>query len=177
MTLQEILQILGGLGVIASLIYVAIQIRNNARAVRAATYQQLSASVSAPWDNFFNNAESCSLVLRGGDSFERLDRVEKSRYRFMLMATMRRYENAWFQHRIGTLKTDDWHGINANLEAIFTAPGNQSAWLLVRERSNAKFRDYVDELAKRKAPIAAAYVPPQASPMKAKPRKSKSTKA
>ncbi len=42
MTLQELAQILGGIGVIASIIYVGIQIRNNARAMRAATYQQLS---------------------------------------------------------------------------------------------------------------------------------------
>lgn len=41
MTLQETAQILGGIGVIASLIYVAIQIRNNARAVRASTYHQV----------------------------------------------------------------------------------------------------------------------------------------
>jgi DMSO reductase anchor subunit len=42
MALQEILQILGGLGVIASMVHVGIQIRNNARATRAATYLQLS---------------------------------------------------------------------------------------------------------------------------------------
>ena len=172
MTLQETLQILSGIGVIASMIYVGIQIRNNAKAVRAATYQQLSASVSAPWDNFFNNAESCSLVLRGGDDFEGLNRLEKSRYRFMLMATMRRYENVWFQHRMGTLKTEDWRGINANLEAIFTAPGTHSAWAVVKDRSNAEFRTFVDELAKRKAPIAAAYVPPP-SPAKPSKRKAK----
>lgn len=34
MTLKEILQIIGGIGVIASMIYVGIQIRNNARAMR-----------------------------------------------------------------------------------------------------------------------------------------------
>lgn len=39
MTLQETAQILG---VIASIVYVGIQIRNNARALRAATYQQIS---------------------------------------------------------------------------------------------------------------------------------------
>ena len=173
MNLQDLVQVLGGIGVIASLIYVAIQIRNNARAVRAATYQQLSASHSAAWDNLFNNGESCSLVLKGGDDFEGLDRVEKSRYRHMLMATMRRYENAWFQHRIGTLKTDDWHGINAHLEAIFKAPGNHSAWVLIRERSNAQFRIFVDELVKRQAPFAAAWVPPAPVPSVLKPKSTK----
>ena len=173
MTLQEILQILGGIGVIASMIFVGIQIRNNAKAVRAATYQQLSASVSAPWDNFFNNAESCSLALRGGDNFESLDRLEKARYRFMLMATLRRYENAWFQHRIGTLKRDEWLGLNANLEAIFGAPGNHSAWALIRDRSNAKFRSFIDDLVKRTAPIAAAYLPPKTLIRKSKSRSRK----
>lgn len=47
MTLQEIAQILGGIGVIASLIYVAIQIRNNACAVRAATYLPPAAASNA----------------------------------------------------------------------------------------------------------------------------------
>ncbi len=51
MTLQQLAQILGAIGVIASLIYVAIQIRNYARAVRAATYQRLSASLATMWMN------------------------------------------------------------------------------------------------------------------------------
>jgi hypothetical protein len=36
MTPQETAQILGGIGVIASIVYVGIQIRNNARSLRAA---------------------------------------------------------------------------------------------------------------------------------------------
>ena len=48
MTLQESLQILGGIGVIGSLIYVAIQIRNDARAVRAAAYLQISHTQTSP---------------------------------------------------------------------------------------------------------------------------------
>jgi hypothetical protein len=47
-TRQELAQTgaaVGGVGVIASFIYVAIQIRNNTRAVRAATFQQLVSSL------------------------------------------------------------------------------------------------------------------------------------
>jgi hypothetical protein len=38
MTLQEAAQIVGSIGVIASLIYAAMQIRRNTRAVRAGTH-------------------------------------------------------------------------------------------------------------------------------------------
>ena len=60
MTLQETVQILGGIGVIASLIYVAIQIRNNARAVRAATYHQVSNTFISHWDSLARDAETLS---------------------------------------------------------------------------------------------------------------------
>ncbi|NMD09387.1 MAG: hypothetical protein GYA66_15560 [Phyllobacteriaceae bacterium] len=173
MTLQQIAQILGGIGVIASMVYVGIQIRNNARAVRAASYQQLSASVTASWDNLFNNAESCALALRGGDNFESLDRLEKARFRFMHMSSMRRYENAWVQHRIGTLKEDDWRAIAVNIDSLFTLPGTHAAWKLVKNRSNPAFRAYIDEIANRLAPLAAAHVPPAPVPAITKPRRPK----
>lgn len=169
MTLQETAQILGGMGVIASMIYVGIQIRNNARAVRAATYQQVSASLSANLDVLFQNAEACSLVLRGGDDFNSLDRLEKARYRFSLMAMMRRYGNAWFQYRIGTLRSEDWQQVSANLEALFSVPGNAVAWQRMKSRFPADFRSFTDSMIERMAPIAAAYVPPAPIPVAAKP--------
>ncbi len=52
MTLAETSQLLG---VIVSLIYVAIWNRNNAGAAGAATHQQLSASISIPWAELGRN--------------------------------------------------------------------------------------------------------------------------
>ena len=103
MTLQELAQIGGLVGVIASLIYVAIQIRNNSRATRAATFQQLSYAMASDWLDVARNPEMAGLILRGSDDFESLNRIEKSRMRFFLMAYCRRFENAFFQHKVGTL--------------------------------------------------------------------------
>ncbi len=179
MTLPETAQILGGIGVIASIIYVGIQIRNNARALRAATYQQLTAAFTANLDVLFQNAEACSLVLRGADDFNSLDRLEKARYRFQLMAMLRRYANAWFQYKIGTLRDEDWQQICSHLEALFSVPGNAVAWQLIKNRSPADFRKFIDDMIVRMAPIAAAYVPLAPIPVAAKIKlpKSKSTKA
>lgn len=58
MTLNETAQILGGLGGlggIASITYAAIQLRNNARAVREASMQQLNLSVMSQWDEGARN--------------------------------------------------------------------------------------------------------------------------
>ena len=85
MTLQETLQILGGIGVIASMIYVGIQIRNNARALRASTYQQISVISMQGWLAMAHNGETTGIMLHGMDDFSSLNRVEKARFRFVVM--------------------------------------------------------------------------------------------
>ena len=129
MTLQETLQILGGIGVIASMIYVGIQIRNNARALRAATYQQLSIINLQGWFSMAHNGETTDIVLRGMDDFFSLSRVEKARFRFLIMGYVGGFANAWFQLKIGTLRDNDWKAISGDMDAFFSTPGTQAAWV------------------------------------------------
>lgn len=170
MTLQETAQIVGGIGVIASLIYVAIQIRNNARAVRAATYHQVSNTFISHWDSLAKDPETLSVMLRGGSDFASLKgHVEQSRYYLQMMASMRRFENAWFQYKVGVLKESDWNAIAYDLDSLFTYPGTRFAWEGIKNRSSVEFRFYVDEVSKRQA--AAAPPPPPAKPTKRKAKK------
>ena len=148
MSLQELAQIGGVVGVVASLIYVAIQIRNNSRATRAATFNQLSSAMASEWMSMSYNPEMVSLVLRGSDDFESLDRVEKSRMRFFLMAYARNFENAFFQHKVGTLRDKDWLGISADIHILFSMPGSRIMWPLVKNRSSPEFCHFIDAIVK-----------------------------
>ena len=154
MTLQALAQIGGVIGVIASLIYVAIQIRNSARAVRASAYQQLAANTSAHWSVLAQNGDLTDILLRGMDDFHTLSRLEKARFRFNAMANLRQYENAWFQHSIGTLKEDDWLAVAADMDSLFSNPGARTVWPLIQNRSNAKFRAHVNAIVERSAASA-----------------------
>ncbi len=170
MTLQETAQILGGIGVIASLIYVAIQIRNNARATRAATYHQVSNTFISHWDSLARDSETLSVMLRGGRDFASLtDHVEQSRYYLSAMANMRRFENAWFQYKVGVLKETDWQAIAYDMDALFAYPGPRFAWDGIKNRSSVEFRSYVDEVSKRQAALAPP--PPPVIKVKAKRKK------
>ena len=177
MTLQETLQILGGIGVIASIVYVGIQIRNNARALRAATYQQLSAISIQGWMALAQNGETTEIILRGLDDFLSLSRVEKARFRFNLMVYVKGYENAWFQRKIGTLRESDWKAITSDLNSIFSTPGAQTAWPLVKNRFNPELVAFLDQIAEQQAAAAANHKPPQVVVAKTTPRKAKSSKA
>ena len=145
MTLQDILQIVGGIGVIVSITYAGLQVRRNTRALRAVTYQQTAGSFIAAWDDLSRNPEMVGLLLRGGDDFSSLDRIEKARFRFFTTSYCRRFEIAYFQHQIGILTDADWQAMSADIDSIFSLPGVRAAWPLVKNRSNPAFRAHLDE--------------------------------
>ena len=128
------------------MIFVAIQIRNNGRATRAATFQQLSTTLANNWLTTAYNPEMVSLMLRASDDFDALNRVEKARSRFFIMGYARNFENAFFQHKIGTLKNKDWVGISADIHILFSMPGTRKIWQLVKNRSSPQFQAYIDAI-------------------------------
>jgi len=162
MTLADISQSLGAIGVVASVTYAALQIRDNSRAVRDSAYQSWIATLTSHWDEMARNPELCSLMLRGNSDFESLNRIEKTRVRLALMSLMRRYENAWIHLKNGSWKKTDVPSLHFQ-ESICSAPGFWTAWPLIKTQSGDEFRAYIDStIARHKAAIAAK--PPEARP-------------
>ncbi len=173
MTLQEIVQILGGVGVIASIAYAAVQLRNNARAQRAGSLQQLHLSFMSQFDEMARNREFLAVILKGGDDFEQLDRWDKARFRMFLLARMRRYEVAHLQLLVGNITDDDWDSMFKGIDVTFAMPGRRAAWGLIRNQIGPKFRAVVDEMVEIENQKAKAAPAPVASPAKAAKRKAK----
>jgi hypothetical protein len=146
MTLTEISQALGVIGVIASLIYVAIQIRNNSRTVRAATFLQISNTMTGSLYNMANNGELTDIILRGGENFEALSQLEKARFRFHAMFVLSFNQNVFQQHKIGTLHADDWDSFSVDLAAYFEMRGARQAWPSYKRRFNPDFQAHVEAI-------------------------------
>ena len=122
-------------------------------------------------DELARNGELCSLILRGGDDFESLDRVEKARFRFDTLGFMQRVENAYMQHNIGTIRESDWASLQSMLETVLSVPGRRAAWNLMKSHMSAEFRTYVDEWV-AKAPAALTMASPSGPhPAKVKPKR------
>ena len=145
MTLAEFSQIAVALGTIASIVYAAIQIRNNAKALRASAIQHFVNSFTSHWDEMARNPELSSLMLRGADDFESLNSLEQVRFRFALTSLMRRWENVWNHLNDGTRKDSDLPSDQFQ-EAIVSAPGFCSAWELIKIQSGSAFAKHVDGL-------------------------------
>jgi hypothetical protein len=149
MSLQELAELgaaMSGVGVIASVIYVSIQIRHNTRAVRASAFQQVVNSFAAISFDIAKDKGLVDLYLRAGRDFASLGEVERAQYSLMLLSFLRRAENVYFQTEIRMLQTQHWSGIRDSIKAIIASPGAQTCWGEIKNRLNPEFRAFIDEL-------------------------------
>ena len=133
-----------GIGVLMTLLYLAIQTRQNTRAVRAATYSQVVDSFSAISLALFQDPIAADLIRRAREDPANLSDEELDRYGLFLLSYLRRAENMHFQSEEGTLDTDTWLGIR---DSIFVVIGTEPAarWWSERGRLfNASFRQFIE---------------------------------
>ena len=154
MSLEEFAKlgaVLSGVGVMLGLIYFAIELRHNTRAVRAAAFQQIVNSFAQVSFDIARDKSLMSLFLRAGREFSALDEVEQSQYGYMMLSYLRRAESVFFLTEIHMLAAEHWAGIRNSLHDVIAAPGAKLCWSGLKDRVNPKFRDFLDDLIAEKA--------------------------
>jgi hypothetical protein len=112
MTLQDLANLgefLAAVGVLISLLYLAAQIRQNTQSLRAQTYHALTAEslavLRAGWAG--GDVPSFWLRLQSGEALMPEDQF---RLRTLSLSIWRLFDDLLYQHRVGTLEEDLWHG-------------------------------------------------------------------
>jgi len=138
-------QIVGDLGVFLSLVYVAIQIRDDAKARRSQTMHQLAAEASANSRSIAEHADLAEIWSRGRQGIKSLGPIELVRFNYTLTASFRIFEDAFLQNRLGHFETSVWRGVEAPLERLLSQAGIREYWQLgFSEAFSAEFRAFVN---------------------------------
>jgi hypothetical protein len=123
---------LGGIGVLVTLVYLALQIRKNTQAVRSASLDSVSASHSEFLDRVGQDPELTKLWFDGLSGEIDLSETDARRVTILLISVARRWESASYRVREGTLDSSAWAGIHAELTIVFSSPGAQTCWKTIR---------------------------------------------
>jgi len=157
--LQGIAESVGAIGVIGSLVYLATQIRQNTRSVRAAASQDLLTSQSSILD-FAKNSEYGAGVY---DAFIRgdltsLSSAERSSVRVVAVQLLRLFEQAYLQRRAGFLDDDVWHGWEHNMRIAAGTAGIAQGWSVLRPTVHPGFVELMETLGRTAAGTTADYL-------------------
>ena len=139
-------ELLGAIGVIASLFYVASQIRRNSTALEAATNQAVSDSTQQRLLVPAQNPELATAVAKSHGDIDQLSPGEWVQLAFFSRATFRGIANAFFQHRRGLMSENAWRDYEGIIRLNVGRPDVRVWWPTERDTFDTTFAGYVDGL-------------------------------
>ena len=146
MTISELGSIgdfVSSIGVIVSLVYLAIQIRKGAEAARTSTYQSIVSDFGALNGTIAATPELSFLFVNGMENFEDLEPDQKARVSQLFFAVFHFFENMFYQYRNGYLEDDVWLGWKRLMLAYYARPGFQAWWSARRDVYSESFANFL----------------------------------
>jgi hypothetical protein len=137
-------QMLGALGVIISLVYLAVQIRAQKKESERAAVTSLTTQFNEFMRPQIESSELCAIWLRGLKSFEQLDGPSKLRFGSHIGRQLRAADSLYLAYRDGTLDARVWRGFERSLADIAAYPGFQSWWPTRKHWYSDEFRALLD---------------------------------
>jgi hypothetical protein len=126
--LGAIAETLGAIGVILTLLYLAVQIRANTRAVRASSFEEMARSIRELNLALTQDADLSRIWSSGLVDFDSLPREEKARLAMFLNLQLNAFQNTAYQIQQGTLDPALEETTRKQLAALCAAPGFATWW-------------------------------------------------
>ena len=138
-------ELLGAIGVIVSLGYLAQQVRHNTRSVRAASYQSWFASYDSFSNLLLGNADFDALLQRSASNPEGLTPEERRRFLGVLRRGFRQFESLYYQYREGMIDRELFEAWVAIYSRSAQGPLFKEFWEADQSIFSAAFRGFVAE--------------------------------
>jgi hypothetical protein len=144
--LSYLSQIISAFAVVASLVFVGIQLHHATRAVRASTSQAHSANYFAINSSIIGDGELARIWRESLADFD--SQGPDARVRFIALASsiFRFYESSRAQWLRGQLDPEHWQMIELQATSFVSQPGIKSWWKLRRQWHSEEFRNWFEGL-------------------------------
>lgn len=134
---------------IPSVIYFAVQLREQTRERRQAAVNALTVQWGELTKALHENAEFTAVYLHGVQSFHDLDPVSKLRFSAFQNRFFKNFEGMYYSRREGILSTELWDEIDRTMSDFLAYKGIQDWWQTRRHWHTEAFARVVDGIIAR----------------------------
>ena len=117
----------GAVGVIVTLIYLALQIRSNTKATRQQSYNDLVGRRSA-WMSEVADSKEMTVIFYAGAQGELTSGLDSQRFLMVMLNFMSHFQDVYLQYRAGIVEVDVWQAERKILAAVVHTPGVEDWW-------------------------------------------------
>jgi len=137
-------ELVGAVATVATLFYLATQIRASTLATRAAAAQTVHECFATWYRMLAGDAGLSELMTKGLRDYSTLSETERARFVSTSMTILLCAQDAFIKWREGSLSPDLWCGRELVMMNLVSSPGGRVFW---RERSylfGSEFRDHFE---------------------------------
>ena len=134
---------------VPSVIYFAIQLREQTRERRQAAVNALTVQWSDLTKALHEDAEFAAIFLRGVHSFNELDAISKLRFSAFENRFFKNFEGMYYSRREGILSRESWDEIERTMTDFVAYEGVRQWWETRKHWHAEAFVRVIDELIAR----------------------------
>lgn len=149
-------EVVSGVVVAITLIYLVIQIRQNTASIRAENFARALDRVSAMQSALFENGELARLQAQGSLDPYKLTREERLRLTWWFFEAFGTFEFMFHQARSGALPDEVWQRWSATIVWWVSFPGVQAWWRAMPAPFSQSFTSFVDDAIRNRRLDSAA---------------------
>jgi len=154
-------EFIGAIAVVVTLIYLAIQMRQNTNALKLNAARSVTEQLQDMFSLTASSQELAEILVKAsGDSA--LQGAERVRYYTFTSNLVRVYENAFLQLRAGVIDHAHWEGMTRMMIDFTSAGGFQEYWRDRKHWVSDDFQEYMESEVvsappKTEVPLPGAY--------------------
>ena len=146
--MAAIAELLGAIGVIASLVYLAGQMKSSADQARQAAIQSVVNQMNTVWTQVSGNRAQAELWARGSRGTSHLrDESDGVQFSALMLGIFRPYEEIFHYWRDGRVDDWTWESISRQCGDLMSTPGFAEWWERRGGWFSASFQEHVKQVA------------------------------
>lgn len=123
-----IAEVLGGIGIIISILYLAYEVSQNSKSVELSHHLTLSDQYLALRRSVAENDNLAEIIVRGNSDLSTLEPSERLQFENYLTSSWDIWENAHLMFRSDRLSPSAWESWNRALCLRMSSSGSAAAW-------------------------------------------------
>jgi len=139
-------EILGAVVVVATIFYLAIQIRHSHRSNQMVAASRIAESADAWLGRLVQDKELNDIYQNGKRDYSSLEQSDQSRFDLLIVQFLRSIEAAWTQDELGVLDKNQWYGYKMTTRHIIGSHGGSVAFDKMRTSFSPAFCTAVEEI-------------------------------
>lgn len=139
-------EIIGAIGVIASLLYVARQVGASNKASAIESKLATSRMHSDFIGSLIENPELDEILFKGISDYQSLSKTDHRRFSNMALQAFTFFSAGYFQLKAGTMDSEEWSESEAIIQFWLSGQGGKDWWQKVgQKRFSRRFTSYIEE--------------------------------